>query len=170
MTILRRAFGLRAIAVFEIFKGGLALIGLGLVATGKYTVPGLFQRMVAHLHLDPSGTIAHFLLDVVAQISPWVLAWLAIAYVTLRFAEAYGLWHERHWAEWLAAVSSAIYVPVEVHELVVHPSGREVATLVVNIAIVVFLVWVLWKTRARRMDAQRAAAGKASTETAGTVL
>jgi uncharacterized membrane protein (DUF2068 family) len=151
MTVLRRALGLRAIAIFEVIKGALALVGFYLVASGKYTVPGLFERMVHHLHLDPKGSIAGFLLNVVAQINPWMLAAVAVAYMILRFAEAYGLWHERHWAEWLAAVSASIYIPVEVNELIKHPSWREVATLTTNIVIVIFLVWVLWKTRTRRM-------------------
>jgi ATP/maltotriose-dependent transcriptional regulator MalT len=47
-------------------------------------------------------------------------------------AEAYGLWRERHWAEWLAAVSATIYIPVEIHEIVKHPSWREVLALVAS--------------------------------------
>lgn len=35
----------------------------------------------------------------------------------MRFVEAYGLWRERRWANWLAAISEGIYLPVEIYEL-----------------------------------------------------
>ena len=41
----------------------------------------------------------------------------ALTYSAIRFTEAYGLWRERRWAEWLSAVSGAIYLPFEIYEL-----------------------------------------------------
>ena len=47
----------------------------------------------------------------------WAAAQLAFAYSVLRFAEAYGLWKERTWAEWLAFVSGTLFLPLEIHGL-----------------------------------------------------
>ncbi len=70
-----------------------------------------------------------------------------LVYATVRFAEAYGLWFGRRWAEWLAALSGGIYVPVEIYELTRGVSWIKVAALLLNAAIVVYLCGVLWRTR-----------------------
>jgi len=149
VTLLRRSFGLRAIAVFEVFKGSIALFGFLWVAFGYDNVPSLMERLVRYAHINPEGRVASFFLNHVAQFNPMMLAGVVLAYITLRYAEAYGLWRERHWAEWLAAVSATIYIPLEILEIIKHPSWREVAALVVNVIIVVFLACVLWRTRSR---------------------
>jgi uncharacterized membrane protein (DUF2068 family) len=41
----------------------------------------------------------------------------SLLYAALRFAEAFGRWRGRRWAQWLGAASGAIYVPFEVVEL-----------------------------------------------------
>jgi uncharacterized membrane protein (DUF2068 family) len=125
------------------------------VALGRDDVPSLMRRLVHFAHLDPDGGPAKFLLNHVAHFNPTMVAGVVLAYITLRFAEAYGLWRERHWAEWLAAVSATIYIPLEVLEVAKHPSWREVTALVVNVLIVIFLAFVLWRTRSRsqRTDA-----------------
>lgn len=43
-----------------------------------------------------------------------------------------------------------MYVPAEIYELILHFSLRKVGVLVVNIVIIAFLGWVLWKTRKGR--------------------
>ena len=47
----------------------------------------------------------------------WAAAQLAFAYSTLRFIEAYGLWKQRTWAEWVAFGSGALLIPLEIREL-----------------------------------------------------
>jgi uncharacterized membrane protein (DUF2068 family) len=57
--------------------------------------------------------------------------------------EAYGLWRERRWAEWLAATSGAIYVPFEIYELTRGVSPIKLAMLALNVAIVLYMVAAL---------------------------
>lgn len=134
----------------EVAKGGLALFGFLWVALGRDTVPSLMARLVKYAHINPDGGIANFFLTQVTNFNPMMLAAVVMAYIILRFAEAYGLWRERHWAEWLAAISSTIYIPLEILEIIKHPSLWHIVTLVVNVMIVIFLSWVLWKTRASK--------------------
>ncbi|MBV8031580.1 MAG: DUF2127 domain-containing protein, partial [Betaproteobacteria bacterium] len=79
----------------------------------------------------------------------WLIASLVVVYAAVRFGEAYGLWFERKWAEWLAAVSGGIYVPLEVYELTRHVTWIRIAALVINIAIVGIMCLALVR-RSRR--------------------
>jgi uncharacterized membrane protein (DUF2068 family) len=57
------------------------------------------------------------------------------------------------WAEWLAIVSGAIYLPFELYNLIRRPSAFHWVILLINIAIVVYIAWVRWdeiKSRQRR--------------------
>ena len=152
----RWSIGLRAIAIFEVIKGGAVLIAFFMVAGGHWTMASLTERIVHYMHLKPGGSIAGFFTGTVAHLEPGVLVWLALAYIALRFFEAYGLWRERHWGEWLAVLSAGLYVPAEIYELVLHFSLRKVGVLAVNLVIIAFLGLVLWKTRNGRKT-QRAA-------------
>ena len=68
---------------------------------------------------------------------------MAAAYGLVRFCEAYGLWNERRWAQWLAAGSAGIYVPFELYELFHHPNWISVGALLVNLLIVGLMINVL---------------------------
>ncbi len=72
---------------------------------------------------------------------------MAVAYSTLSFAEAFGLWFDRRWAVWLGAASGAIYVPVELYELWQKPGAIKAATLALNVAVVAYLIWTLRQDR-----------------------
>ena len=146
----RWSIGLRAIAIFEIIKGGAVLLACVMVMTGHWTMPSIMERITHYMHLKQDGPIGHFFNGTIAHLEPGVLVWLALAYMTLRFAEAYGLWRERHWGEWLAVLSAGLYVPAEIYELCLHYSHRKVGVLALNVAIIVFLAWVLWKTRGEK--------------------
>jgi uncharacterized membrane protein (DUF2068 family) len=63
----------------------------------------------------------------------------------VRFTEAYGLWRERAWGEWVAAASGAIYVPFELYELARGISWIKLAALALNLAIVAFMAYALWR-------------------------
>jgi uncharacterized membrane protein (DUF2068 family) len=65
------------------------------------------------------------------------LAALALLYATVRFVEAYGLWHVRAWAEWFAIISGSVYIPIEIYERFRRPTwmrGLVLATNLVNVA------------------------------------
>ncbi|MFA6179763.1 MAG: DUF2127 domain-containing protein, partial [Candidatus Methylopumilus sp.] len=65
----------------------------------------------------------------------------ALFYVALRWIEAYGLWYGRKWASLLGIISAGLYVPLELAEMVSHPSWLNTGLLVINLAIVA----VLWR-------------------------
>jgi uncharacterized membrane protein (DUF2068 family) len=139
--------GLRAVAVFEALKGTLALLAAGGLF---YLIPHDFRHLavelVGRLHLNAGKSYPNVFVRILEDTSNtqlWLIACLVVVYATVRFVEAYGLWRSRGWAEWLAAASGAIYVPVEVYELSRGFSWIKLAALVLNLAIVVFMVFAL---------------------------
>ncbi len=64
-----------------------------------------------------------------------------LAYGGLELTEAVGLWLMRRWGEYVAVVGTAIFIPLEVHELLSKVTWLRVAALVVNLFAVVYLLW-----------------------------
>ncbi len=148
----KAAAGLRTIAGYEAAKGALVLLaGLGLLRLIHRDVQAAGEALVRHLHLSPSAHYPRIFLELTTKVTDgwlWALAFGLVAYSALRFAEAYGLWRGKLWAEWLAAVSGAIYVPFEVAELFKKVTALRVGSLLVNLGIVGYMLWVLGKERA----------------------
>lgn len=67
-------------------------------------------------------------------------ALILIAYAVLEAAEAVGLWLALRWAEYLTFIATIALVPLEIHELIVKFSILKVGTLIINIAIAVYLL------------------------------
>ena len=83
------------------------------------------------------------LLTHLAQVDPHslaVLAAIATAYAVVSGFEAIGLWRERRWAEYLTALSTAGFLPIELHELIERVTVVRVGAMAVNVAILVYLV------------------------------
>ena len=70
------------------------------------------------------------------------------AYSAIRLAEAYGLWRDRAWAEWLAAVSGAVYLPLEISHLLHSTTWINAGVLALNLAVVAYMVVRLRRRRA----------------------
>jgi uncharacterized membrane protein (DUF2068 family) len=70
-----------------------------------------------------------------------ILAITAVAYCVVEGAEAVGLWLERRWAEYLTAIGTAGFLPFEIDELIKRVTVVRVLALVINVAILVYLVW-----------------------------
>jgi uncharacterized membrane protein (DUF2068 family) len=64
----------------------------------------------------------------------------AAAYALLEGAEAYGLWFQRRWAEYLTCVATTLFVPYEVYELLAKVTVFRVGAFVVNLAILLYLL------------------------------
>jgi uncharacterized membrane protein (DUF2068 family) len=70
-----------------------------------------------------------------------ILAGTAVIFCVVEGIEAVGLWWERRWAEYLTAVATAGFLPFEIDALVKRVTVLRLVGLVVNVAILVFLVW-----------------------------
>ncbi|HEX4218220.1 MAG TPA: DUF2127 domain-containing protein [Acidimicrobiales bacterium] len=61
-------------------------------------------------------------------------------YAALEATEMVGLWWAKRWAEYLTLISTALFVPFEVYEITEGISALKVIILVINLAIVVYLL------------------------------
>lgn len=147
---MRAAGGVRIVACFEAAKGLLVLLaGFGLLSIVHRNAQLVAEDIVLHFHLNPASRYPRIFVQLAGSLSDsqlWLMAGLALAYASIRLIEAYGLWHARRWAEWLAVVSGGIYVPIEVYELLSGVSWIKAGTLAVNIGIVLYMTTVLKQT------------------------
>jgi uncharacterized membrane protein (DUF2068 family) len=63
-----------------------------------------------------------------------------LAYAALEGLEAIGLWWQKRWAEYLTLIATALFIPLEVYEIVHKGSPLKVIALIVNIAVVAYLL------------------------------
>jgi uncharacterized membrane protein (DUF2068 family) len=136
------------VAVLEAAKGVLVLaVGFGLLALAHEHAQMIGERVVRHFYLNPASRYPRIFLDAASGVAgshPGLLLLGAAVYATVRFIEAYGLWHERLWAAWFAVASGAIYVPVELWELLRGVTPIKIGLLAANVGIVLFLGRTLW--------------------------
>ena len=142
---------LRAIALFEAVKGLAALAAsIGFLGLLHHNLHQVVLALLWRFHLDPALQYPALLLhyaDLLSAIDLRSLAPVAIGYIAVRFAEAYGLWMEKGWAEWLGALSGALYIPLEIAHLIQRTTVAGAAVFLGNLAMVGFLVFQLWQRR-----------------------
>jgi uncharacterized membrane protein (DUF2068 family) len=147
------AAGVRTVAVFEAAKGLLVVVaGFSLLSLVHRDVEHAAETIVRHLHLNPARHYPRVFIEAAGRVNSsrlWLLAGGAFAYALVRFVEAYGLWHLRPWAEWFAILSGGLYLPVELYELIRHPTRVKAAILLGNLAIVAYLLYVRGSAHAR---------------------
>ena len=68
------------------------------------------------------------------------LGLLVTAYAALEATEMVGLWMSKRWAEYLTLVATMALIPLEIYELSLSVSIFKVVTLVINVAIAVYLL------------------------------
>jgi uncharacterized membrane protein (DUF2068 family) len=70
-----------------------------------------------------------------------LVAFGVLAYGLLELVEAYGLWFKKRWGEYVAVVATALFVPLEIHEILVKVTVLRVSALVVNLFAVGYILW-----------------------------
>ncbi|MBV9036873.1 MAG: DUF2127 domain-containing protein [Acidobacteriaceae bacterium] len=137
--------GLRAVASFEAFKGILVvLLGLFLVIYHQ-RAEDVTENLLDHLHINPDRRLGHALMHAAATVSDarlWTIAAAILAYSTVRFVEAWGLWNRRVWAEWFALLSGAMYLPLELLKVAERATWERITVLVINAVIVLYMLYI----------------------------
>jgi uncharacterized membrane protein (DUF2068 family) len=153
---MKQAYGLRAVAVYEAAKGALVLVaGFGLLSLLQHDVQHFAEQLVAHLHLNPAKGYPRIFIDAMTRVTDtrlWLFAVFALVYAAVRWVEAYGLWLGKRWAEWFAVASGGIYVPAEVYEIMRRVTGTKIMLLIINVCIVAYMIYVLWRLKRDRTE------------------
>jgi uncharacterized membrane protein (DUF2068 family) len=153
---LRDRIVLRLIAIDRalhvLVLGTLSLAVFFFAADRAHLVHLYAKGLVAFDGLDPSAPPSqlyhhHGVLHQVDRLftashEALILIGIALAlYALLEGAEGIGLWFGMRWAEYLTFVANCLFLPYEISELIDKLTVLRALTLVVNIAIVLYLVW-----------------------------
>lgn len=145
----KRAPTLYIIIAIKFLKGFLGLLlALGIYSLTDNNLPAEFQKLLFFLHLDPEKKFFVDLADRIEVITPANLHWVvagSLLYSLFMLMQAAGLIFRVSWIVWLVIGESAFFVPIEVFELVHHPSWIKFFILAIN----VLIVWYLYTNRAR---------------------
>jgi uncharacterized membrane protein (DUF2068 family) len=143
--------GLLLIAAFKLFKGfALLAVGVGARHLLSQNLSADVEHWLDLLRIDPHNHYIHLLLEKIADVDPQKLRQLRAGtffYATLFLIEGTGLALRQRWAEYVTIISTSSLIPIEVYEMVKHYSPLKVAFLVINIAVVVYLIYELRRNR-----------------------
>ncbi|MGH9581810.1 MAG: DUF2127 domain-containing protein [Bryobacteraceae bacterium] len=136
------AVGLRTVASVEALKG-IAVLLLGVVLLFVHQHAEQFSESVLyHLRIDPDRALAQIFLNAASQVNDarlLTIAVLVVAYASVRFTEAWGLWHMRVWAEWFAMLSGFLYLPWEILKIVERADWEHISVLCMNLVIILYM-------------------------------
>jgi uncharacterized membrane protein (DUF2068 family) len=142
---------LRLIAVFKFFKATLLVaLGVGLFNLLHKDIGSVLAHWIEALRLDPGSHFVNLALEKAMKVNPGQVRKLGLGsflYAGLFLAEGTGLWLRKRWGEWLTVIITSSLVPVEVYEIHRHPSYVKVGVLVINVAIVIYLIWHMRQQR-----------------------
>jgi uncharacterized membrane protein (DUF2068 family) len=133
------------IGVFKLIKAGL-LVALGvaslLAAPERLarSAERIMRWMGAYAGRDTVQHAVTRLLSV-GRATTERFGLFSLCYAVVFTIEGIGLLRKKSWAEWLTVFVTASFIPVEVYELVRRPAPGKIAALVLNAAIVAYLVW-----------------------------
>ena len=151
---LRDAFILRLLAVERGIRGVL-LVAL---AYGVYRFEGAqdsLQRVfddylprlrpiAEHAGVDLQSTGPVRLIEKALAADPHTLTLVSLgvlAYGALELLEAVGLWWMKRWGEYVAVVGTAVFIPLEIYELLERVTWLRVVAFALNLFAVVYIVW-----------------------------
>src|ERR1700722_3701749 len=142
---------IRMIAIFKFFKAGLLIaVGIGVLRLVHKDVATVIRHWSEALKVDPANRFLDAALGKATRVSPDQIKKLGLGsflYAGLFLAEGTGLWLRKRWGEWLTIIITSSLVPIELYEIYRHPSWAKVVVLILNVAIVVYLIYHI---RARR--------------------
>lgn len=143
--------GLWIVGIFKLTKSiFFMLVGVGALKLIHQDLGDLAARLVswAHdwAHLDTEGRAAGFIMEHADLITHHQLrrgALFAFLYAGLCLVEGMGLMLEKGWAEYFTVLLTFLALPWEAYELVRQFEWYKVGLTAVNIAVLLYLLWVL---------------------------
>jgi uncharacterized membrane protein (DUF2068 family) len=146
--------GVQLIAAFKLTGAVLlTIVGAGAMHLLQNDAVTVVTAWIDRFGGDLNGATARLLLSRIAGVSSSRFGQVgvgAFAYAAMLVTQGVGLLRGKAWAEWLTVLVTASFVPLEVWEISQGATVFKVALLVVNTAIVVYLVQHLRK-KARAM-------------------
>ena len=143
--------GLRLIAAFKLLKGlALLALGIGALKLLHKDVEAIVVHWINVFQVDPHSHYLQLLLEKLSILDDRRLKELSAGtfiYSAIFLTEGAGLAFRKSWAEYLTIITTASLLPLEIYELAKHASIGKVLALVINLAVVIYLVLEICRSR-----------------------
>jgi len=135
---------LRLIAVFKLLKVcALIIAGIFALRLVHADIGTVLEQWVLRLGLDPGSNLLNHAIQGVCEIPQdkiWELGAVSFVYAALFATEGIGLWFAKRWAEWFTVIITGSLIPFELYETIHRPTVIRVAVLLINLAVVAYLI------------------------------
>jgi len=132
------------IAAFKLFKGLVLLaVAIGALRLLHRDLAGVVDHWVNAFRVDPHNRYIHWLLAKLPLVDDRKLKELSVGtfiYSAVFLTEGIGLALHKRWAEYFTIITTSSFLPLEVYELIHHATIAKGVALVINIAVVIYLV------------------------------
>ena len=139
------------IAAFKLFKGFVLLgVGIGALKLMHKDLAMEVDRWADMFRVDPGNYYIHRFLAKFSLLDDRKLRELSVGtffYSALLLTEGTGLMLEKVWAEYFTIFTTSSFIPLEIYELVKRVSFAKGVVLLLNIAVVAYLVVDLGRNR-----------------------
>jgi uncharacterized membrane protein (DUF2068 family) len=150
---LRDAFIMRFFAFERGVRGVIVALAAWAVwqfSQSRESIQQIFEREIpilkpvakqVGLDLDNSKIVTS--IRHVFELKSTTLVWVAVAllgYAAIEIIEAVGLWMLKRWGEYFAVVATCFGLPIEIYELTEKISPLRIGALVINVALIVYIV------------------------------
>jgi uncharacterized membrane protein (DUF2068 family) len=136
--------GLLLIAAFKLIKGlALLALAIGALQLLHKDVAAEVAQWIDILRVDPHNHYIQEALAKLGMVDDRKLKALSVGtffYSALYLTEGIGLSLRKRWAEYVTIISTASLLPLEIYEIVKEVSAPKILLLLINIAVVVYLV------------------------------
>jgi uncharacterized membrane protein (DUF2068 family) len=143
--MIKRPAGLEAIILYKLIKAGVELV-LGafavflLVRGAEAGAATLAQVLLEHFAGAWSLELAKLIVVSATTAHVKFVALASFADAALSAVEGLALGAGKWWAPWLVVAATGALLPWEIFELLRHPGWGRVLLLIVNVAVVVYLL------------------------------
>jgi uncharacterized membrane protein (DUF2068 family) len=149
---LRDRYVLRLIALDRLvhfFVLGLLAVAVFLFAADRGALSDTFYRVLEAVQGGVGGPNGHAGGGILRALerafaakssTVWLVGWALAGYALLEGVEAVGLWFAQRWAEYLTFIATSLLLIPEVYELTGRITATKIIALVINVAVVVYLL------------------------------
>jgi uncharacterized membrane protein (DUF2068 family) len=143
--------GLLLIGLFKLTKSIFFFcIGIGAIHMLHKDLGDLVMHVAMALKFDPESRFVALLLNKVDLIDIHKLKLISLgtfSYSVVALTEGVGLVLEKVWAEYLTLILTISFLPWELFELLRRPGWFRLSLLVINLAVLAYLMWLLRRKR-----------------------
>ena len=138
---------LELIAAYKLLQAALLVsVAVGALKLLHKDVADVLTNIAMGLRMNPEGRLVGFLLDKAALLDDHRLRQISLflfGYAALGLLEGIGLMLEKVWAEYLTAIITASFLPLELFEVVRRLTWVRAGLLMINTMVLLYLLKVV---------------------------